>query len=109
METTVNAPWTNGEEKFEGLLGFLQQCKSQLLYYKSKGNVTQHLLDDIAGYDEILNSGSETNARTFIEIKRTIRLGKSDLNFSTNLELVAHMKKENRWKSTTKGNTNGRN
>lgn len=98
MKVTVEAPWTNGEEEFKGMLGFIQQTKQQLLFYKSQGNNSDHINKDINGYDELLKSKSEDNVRKFMEIKQDIRCGRSSLNLTNNMEIVEHIKKIGEWK-----------
>lgn len=98
MKMDVIAPWTNGEEKtYEGMLGFIQQTKEQLLFYKKQGNNSEHINKDIEGYDAILNSGKEENVDSFMELKTAIKIGKSDLKLKNNMEIVEHLKKIGKW------------
>lgn len=96
IHTTINAPWTNGDEVFTGMLGFIKQAKDQLLYFQKKGD-TPALQKDIAGYDEILKSGREANARVFMEFKDEARRNLSK-TYANNLLIVQAMKDQGKWK-----------
>ena len=95
MKIEVEAPWTNGEvKKYDGILGMFYQYKEQLLYYQ-KQNDTEHIRLDIAGYDMILESNSESNAREFLRIKTDAKL--SGTAFKNNLAVIGELKKLGLW------------
>lgn len=95
---TVDAPWTNGEQEFKGMLGFFQQTKMQLLHYQQQPNGdTEAIRADIAGYDEILKSGKEENARAFMELKSEARRSTNPLYGKGNLGIVNALKEQGKW------------
>ena len=59
---------------------------------------TQHLLDDISGYKELLNSGdAQANCGAFMKFKDEERLGNTDYGFKTNLDINQHLKDNGHW------------
>lgn len=97
MEVKIEAPWTDGEETFEGALGMMAQFKKQLLYFQEQ-NDTESIRNDIAGYDLILKSKSEDNAQNFLKFKVDSLCGEIDVKFKNNLEVVKYLKEKGEWK-----------
>ena len=94
MKVKIEAPWTNGEQEFEGMLGFVEQALKQLKFFQ-KTNDSEHLKKDIQGYEEIVESRLEENAYNFMAEKGDARL--KGEKYGSNLDVIAKMKKDNVW------------
>ena len=94
MKVTIQAPWTKEPQSFEGMLGLIAHAKGQLLFFQKKKD-TEHIRRDIRGYDFILESDNELNARNFLEIKAKFR--STDKRFKDNLAVIAHLKIKGLW------------
>ena len=94
MKVTIDAPWTEGKEELDGMLGFIQQSKQQLLYFQKRKD-TMHIQRDIRAYDLILESKSEKNATQFLDTKhKGLRTGK---RYADNMAVIGYMKSNNLW------------
>lgn len=99
MKITIEAsPFGDAGEVYEGEIGMFKHFRLQLISYRDQPKTKEqreHLEADIAGYDEVIASGKEENARAFLVNKR-------DENhrdkFKNNLELVQFLKDSGQWK-----------
>jgi hypothetical protein len=91
---------TNGEEQKQmGLYeGLVKTSYNQLIFYKNDGREpTQHLLNDIEGYEKVLESEfPDDNALNFFKAKRGGLY--KEAKFSDNLEIVNKLKEDGYWK-----------
>lgn len=94
MKVTISAPWTNGDQEFSDMLGFISQIKMQLEYFRKNGNESQSLKNDLEGYEEILKSKSEKNAEKFLEEKHDRRMTGMPCD---NLTVIKYLKETNQW------------
>ena len=78
--------------------GMMRGAYAQLIFYKNDGRQpTQHLLNDIEGYEQILESDyPDENALTFFKAKRNKLYG--DVEFKDNIEIVNKIKDSGDWK-----------
>lgn len=94
LKIEIDAPWTNGPQEYVGMLAFLGQAREQLLFFQKEKN-TEHIRNDIEGYELILKSGQEANANRFLELKQNaLRVGN---RFENNLAVIDIMKKDGSW------------
>lgn len=72
---------------------FIEMPYQQLLAYKNDGRIpSQHLLDDISGYELIIDSSEvDENFSAFIKVKR------SETDLKTNLQRVEFLKEKGLW------------
>lgn len=93
------SPFGDSGTTYEGMLGVLNHLLLQLKSYR-KIKKTQaerdYLETDIAAYEEIINSGSETNAQVFIKTKQEDRLGKVR-KFKNNRDVINFLKETGKW------------
>lgn len=98
LSVTVQAPWTDNQVKnYTGYLKFTYQLLDQLLFFQ-KANDTEHIRNDIKGYEEIINFESEDFARVFFKTKDDDRRS-GNRKFKNNLEIVEYLKKDNLWET----------
>ena len=97
MADRVEAPW--GTYELDGVLAWIKQFQDQIQYFIDTGQTdnVQYAKRDIQGYQLILDSGSQDNARKFLEIKQNERLG-DEPKFADNIAIVEYMKSEGLWK-----------
>lgn len=99
----LESPYGDTGKTYEGMLGMIQHFRLQLISFRGQPGKTAHeeawLEADIMGYEEILKSNSEENARAFMKIKRGPEWeenGFKDL-FEDNLQIVEHLKTTGQW------------
>lgn len=91
MRMQIDAPWGKYEFEADSCLSFIAQAIDQLEFFKQKmKEPTQHILNDLEAYHQLLMSGSEKNCEVFLQMKHeAIKTGKM---FKDNLEIVNAMK-----------------
>ena len=98
------SPYGDKGAVYEGMLGMMQHFRLQLMSFRNQNKTPaeRELLEgDIAGYEEIIKSGSEANAQAFMEAKRGARFEQGGFRelFKDNLAVVEHLKKTGKWES----------
>ena len=94
MKTTIDAPWTKGPQTLENMLGLIAHTREQLLFFQKKKD-SEHIRRDIRGYELILKSNIESNARNFIETKDKFR--NTDKRFKDNMAVISYLKEKRLW------------
>lgn len=92
------SPFGDTGVTYHGQLGMMQHFRLQLISYRSQNKTPEqraYLEADIAGYEEVIASGSEENALAFIANKRDA--GRHN-RFANNTELVKWLKAQGIWK-----------
>lgn len=94
---STKAPWGETEGNLSQEAGLIKTGLNQLIFYKNDGRTpTQYLLDDIAGYEQILASKDpDKNARAFMDIKHDSIL--SGKRYENNLKIVEAIKEQGNW------------
>lgn len=97
-KTKIEAPWGATKIDIGDNVGLIRHALDQLKYYRDvQGNKTQHLANDIKGYEQVLNSGDlEKNAWSFLRLKHQAMLGQRD-KFKDNLAVIAVLKEDGVW------------
>ena len=96
-ETKIKAPWGESEGNLNVLVTAISNGLTQLIYYRDvKHNKSEHLANDIKGYEMILKSSDpEYNATKFMEIKHEgLRTG---TRFKDNLTVIDKIKESGDW------------
>ena len=89
----IDAPWDVKNTELKTYMDMIRFFKKQLLYFQKKRD-TEHLRNDLKGYDIVLDSNNEENAKNFINIKREY---KKKENLKNNLKVIEYMKNKNIW------------
>lgn len=94
------SPYGDSGAEYDGLLGMMQHFRLQLMSFRGQQKTKEdreRLEADIAGYDEIIKSASEENARAFLEHKRS---GPPNFEekFKDSLTVIGHIKTQGLWK-----------
>lgn len=96
MKITIQeSPYGDSGVVYEGVLGMVQHWILQLKSFRNENRTQaeqEHLEADIRGYEQILESGKEDNAKVFLEIKQKG-------GFPNNEEVVAFLKKNGLWQT----------
>jgi hypothetical protein len=99
--TVVESPYGDRGAVYEGALGMMNHFLLQLKSFRGQNRTEEErefLEADIRGYEEILKSNSQKNAREFIHIKHEERI-KGITSFPTNEAIVNHLKATGVWES----------
>lgn len=72
----------------------IRMALKQLIFYKYDGRVpSQHLLNDIEGYHQVLESDDpDTNAKKFLDYKH-----EADPKYEDNMAVITAMKQQGDW------------
>ena len=99
--TTEESPYGDSGAVYDGMLGMMQHYILQLKSFRSPKKTkeeSEHLEADIAGYEEVLKSGSEKNAEMFMQTKHRSHVDGIRIVFKNNLEVVQYLKSIGRWR-----------
>jgi len=92
------SPFGDAGKEYDGTLGMFQHFRLQLISYRNQNKTPDeraHLEADIAGYEEVIATGSEETARNFLKYKRD---EKHRSRCANNLELNKWLKDNGHWK-----------
>ena len=94
----IDAAWGKYKIKISDKVGFMKQCLDQLLFYKKNNRIPSiHLLTDIEGYKEILNSEFlKDNCQSFLTAKAEAKHKMKP--FKDNRHVIDFLKKTKVWK-----------
>lgn len=92
IKCSVDAPW--GKFECDTYLDFFRQCRAQLQYFldQKQSPNEEFTRAELAGYDELLATGSEDMAEAFAMIKHDCR--ERGVAPPTNLEVIHRVKRE---------------
>lgn len=102
--TIEESPYGDSGAKYEGLLGMMNHFILQLKSFRHPNKSSEdaaYLEADIRGYQEVLDSGSQDNAREFLRIKQKGNPLAGNQRFENNEAVVAFMKEQGIWQSKT--------
>ncbi len=96
------SPYGDTGAVYEGLLGMMNHYILQLKSFRTQNKTPEeraHLEADIRGYEEILKSGSQANARKFMEAKQGWIENASMKRFENNEKVIEYLKVTGLWES----------
>ncbi len=93
----IKAPWGEVSMDAGEYTPLIQHALKQLIYFRDvQGNKSQHLADDIKGYEQILSSSNpEKNAGEFLKKKHEAMMTSS--RFKDNLAVIEAIKAGGAW------------
>ena len=98
--TLEESPYGDKGKTYDGMLGMINHWILQLQHFRQQPAQTSAGIEaidaDIAGYQEVLDSGKEENAQTFLKIKEKGYRGLMK-PFKDNKAIVQHMKESGLW------------
>ena len=95
--TIEESPYGDQGAVYEGTLAMFNHFRLQLISFRDQPRSAEqrdYLEADIAGYEELLASGSEKNAENFLKFKRDEN---HQDRFADNLALIKWLKENGKW------------